>query len=158
MLGDGKVVFIAPIGTARFRFVSNTTRVLDNLPFELNIKKIRRESAFNIEVGQVKSYQKGRVFLAGDAAHAHSPAGGRGMNLGMADAADLAEKLVSGQFEGYTKSRYQEGKKIIAGSEVLRKVLTAKHPVKRYLALGLLKCVANIPYLQKKFASRFLYG
>jgi len=38
-------------------------------------------------------YQSGRVFLAGDAAHIHSPAGGQGMNTGIQDAANLAWKL-----------------------------------------------------------------
>jgi 2-polyprenyl-6-methoxyphenol hydroxylase-like FAD-dependent oxidoreductase len=44
---------------------------------------------------QVQSYlhHKGRVLLAGDAAHVHSPAGGQGMNTGMQDAANLAWKL-----------------------------------------------------------------
>jgi 2-polyprenyl-6-methoxyphenol hydroxylase-like FAD-dependent oxidoreductase len=41
----------------------------------------------------VKDYQRGRVFLAGDAAHIHSPAGGQGMNTGMQDAFNLAWKL-----------------------------------------------------------------
>lgn len=158
LLGGGEIVFIAPIGKNRFRLVSNTARVLDNLPFECKIKKVRTESQFHIKVAQVKSYQKGRVFLAGDAAHAHSPAGGRGMNLGMADAAELARRIVNGQTAGYTASRYAEGKKIIAGSELLRKGLTAKNPLRQYLALGLLKCAGNIPYLQQKMASRFLYG
>ena len=38
-------------------------------------------------------YRAGRVFLAGDAAHIHSPAGGQGMNTGMQDAFNLAWKL-----------------------------------------------------------------
>lgn len=38
-------------------------------------------------------YRAGRVFLAGDAAHVHSPAGGQGMNTGMQDACNLAWKL-----------------------------------------------------------------
>ncbi|MDX2345447.1 MAG: NAD(P)/FAD-dependent oxidoreductase [Legionella sp.] len=158
MLKRGEMVFVAPIGPARFRLVSNTKSVLKSLPFELKLEKIRREADFKIKISQVKSYQKGRVFLAGDAAHSHSPAGGRGMNLGMADAADFAEKLLADQLDKYTQSRYQEGKKIIAGSEMLRKILTSNNPVKRVFALALLKSVASIPILKKKFASKFLYG
>ena len=40
-----------------------------------------------------RDYSRGRVFLAGDAAHVHSPAGGQGMNTGMQDAFNLAWKL-----------------------------------------------------------------
>lgn len=41
----------------------------------------------------VPRYRSGRVFLAGDAAHIHSPVGGQGMNMGMQDAYNLAWKL-----------------------------------------------------------------
>ncbi|MFV3126855.1 FAD-dependent monooxygenase [Niveispirillum sp. KHB5.9] len=43
----------------------------------------------------VDRYRRGRAFLAGDAAHIHSPAGGQGMNTGLQDAANLAWKLAS---------------------------------------------------------------
>ena len=50
-------------------------------------------SRFRINERKVKDYRKGRAFLAGDAAHIHSPAGGQGMNTGMQDAFNLAWKL-----------------------------------------------------------------
>jgi len=50
-------------------------------------------SSFTINERKVADYRAGRVFLAGDAAHVHSPAGGQGMNTGMHDAFNLAWKL-----------------------------------------------------------------
>ncbi len=50
-------------------------------------------SSFSINERKVQDYRSGRVFLAGDAAHIHSPAGGQGMNTGMQDACNLAWKL-----------------------------------------------------------------
>jgi 2-polyprenyl-6-methoxyphenol hydroxylase-like FAD-dependent oxidoreductase len=50
-------------------------------------------SEFTINERKVADYRAGRVFLAGDAAHVHSPAGGQGMNTGMHDAFNLAWKL-----------------------------------------------------------------
>jgi 2-polyprenyl-6-methoxyphenol hydroxylase-like FAD-dependent oxidoreductase len=50
-------------------------------------------SAFRINERKVGNYRSGRVFVAGDAAHVHSPAGGQGMNTGMQDAFNLAWKL-----------------------------------------------------------------
>ncbi len=50
-------------------------------------------STFRINERKVRNYRSGRVFLAGDAAHVHSPAGARGMNTGMHDAVNLAWKL-----------------------------------------------------------------
>jgi 2-polyprenyl-6-methoxyphenol hydroxylase-like FAD-dependent oxidoreductase len=50
-------------------------------------------SSFSINERKVSDYRAGRTFLAGDAAHVHSPAGGQGMNTGMQDACNLAWKL-----------------------------------------------------------------
>jgi 2-polyprenyl-6-methoxyphenol hydroxylase-like FAD-dependent oxidoreductase len=50
-------------------------------------------AGFHINERKVKDYRAGRIFLAGDAAHIHSPAGGQGMNTGMQDACNLAWKL-----------------------------------------------------------------
>jgi len=50
-------------------------------------------SGFRINERKVSDYRTGRVFVAGDAAHVHSPAGGQGMNTGMQDAFNLAWKL-----------------------------------------------------------------
>jgi 2-polyprenyl-6-methoxyphenol hydroxylase-like FAD-dependent oxidoreductase len=50
-------------------------------------------AGFHINERKVADYRAGRVFLAGDAAHIHSPAGGQGMNTGMQDACNLAWKL-----------------------------------------------------------------
>ena len=50
-------------------------------------------SLFAINERKVADYRAQRVFLAGDAAHVHSPAGGQGMNTGMHDAFNLAWKL-----------------------------------------------------------------
>jgi 2-polyprenyl-6-methoxyphenol hydroxylase-like FAD-dependent oxidoreductase len=52
-------------------------------------------SRFHSEERQVPSYRDGRVLLAGDAAHVHSPAGGQGMNTGLQDAANLGWKLAA---------------------------------------------------------------
>ena len=48
---------------------------------------------FRVNERKVDDFRSGRVFLAGDAAHIHSPAGGQGMNTGMQDAVNLAWKL-----------------------------------------------------------------
>jgi 3-(3-hydroxy-phenyl)propionate hydroxylase len=51
-------------------------------------------SRFTDMARQAASYREGRVLLAGDAAHAHYPAGGQGLNIGMQDAVNLGWKLV----------------------------------------------------------------
>jgi hypothetical protein len=57
------------------------------------IKEASWLSYFHINFRRVNKYKVGHVFLAGDAAHVHSPAGGLGMNTGIQDAYNLGWKL-----------------------------------------------------------------
>jgi 4,5-epoxidase len=57
------------------------------------IESVEWESTFRIHRRQAAAYRRGNVFLAGDAAHIHSPLGGQGMNTGLGDADNLAWKL-----------------------------------------------------------------
>jgi 2-polyprenyl-6-methoxyphenol hydroxylase-like FAD-dependent oxidoreductase len=59
----------------------------------LSLGEVRWASRFTDTTRQAARYRAGRVFLAGDAAHIHSPAGGQGLNLGLQDAFNLGWKL-----------------------------------------------------------------
>ena len=68
--------------------------VLDDLaPEGTTASNLRWSSIFRIKHGIVDRYREGRVFVAGDAAHLHPPAGGQGMNTGIQDAWNLGWKL-----------------------------------------------------------------
>lgn len=69
--------------------------VLDRRVGGIRIERSHWLTSFEVHHAQVPSYRWGRVFLAGDAAHIHSPAGGQGMNTGMQDAFNLAWKLAA---------------------------------------------------------------
>lgn len=62
-------------------------------PVPLTLSAPRWLARFRLHHRAVNRYQIGRGFVAGDAAHIHSPAGGQGMNTGIQDAANLAWKL-----------------------------------------------------------------
>jgi 2-polyprenyl-6-methoxyphenol hydroxylase-like FAD-dependent oxidoreductase len=70
---------------------------------------------------QATTYRKGRVLLAGDAAHVHSPLGGQGLNLGLGDAMNLGWKLAAtihgnapaGLLDSYTSERHPIGARIL---------------------------------------------
>ncbi|HLG75583.1 MAG TPA: FAD-dependent monooxygenase [Ktedonobacteraceae bacterium] len=59
------------------------------------VLQVDQFSTFNLAHRHVEQSQKGRIFLAGDAAHVHTPFGGQGMNLGIGDAYNLGWKLAS---------------------------------------------------------------
>ena len=157
-LSGGNVVVVAPLEPQRFRVVSNTAEALAALPLKLNVTNIRRAGEFEISIRQAAQYGVGRVFLVGDAAHCHSPVGGRGMNLGIADGAELARRMVEGGLDGYGQARHKVGKEIIAGSEAIRKVMTSRNPVTRFLVLAVLKTASFMPALRRQFAKKILYG
>src|SRR6201994_2856997 len=62
---------------------------------KVSIRKINWFSTYYVHHRVTQHFRKGRAFLAGDAAHIHSPAGGQGMNTGIGDAINLAWKLAS---------------------------------------------------------------
>lgn len=124
--GEGNVfAMVLPIELRRARVVSSTPDALAALPEHLNIKSIRRTGSFAISVRQAETYHKGRVLLAGDAAHCHSPVGGKGMNLGIADGIAAAQAIATGQTQDYAQARHAAGARVMAASEAGRKIITS---------------------------------
>lgn len=62
---------------------------------DVTITKVHAATRYADTTRQAETYRRGRVLLAGDAAHVHSPAGGQGLNLGLGDALNLGWKLAS---------------------------------------------------------------
>jgi 2-polyprenyl-6-methoxyphenol hydroxylase-like FAD-dependent oxidoreductase len=62
---------------------------------DVTITALRLAATWTDRAHQVTTYRKGRVLLAGDAAHIHSPLGGQGLNLGLGDALNLGWKLAA---------------------------------------------------------------
>jgi hypothetical protein len=104
-------------------------------------------SYFEIHHAQIPQYRHGRVLLAGDAAHVHSPAAAQGMNTGIQDATDLAWKLAlvaQGQagpalLDSYHDERHPVGAAVVRETTALTAVGTATGPAAavRNLALFL---------------------
>ena len=156
LVSGGRIAIVAPLEPTRFRVVSNTPDALKTLPAPMNITTIRRQASFHISIRQVEHYRRGRVFLAGDAAHCHSPVGGRGMNLGIADAAELARRIAEGDLDGYDTVRRAAGHETSALSERGRRIVTSPNPLIRHLAMTALRTIAAIPPLRKRAITKLL--
>jgi 2-polyprenyl-6-methoxyphenol hydroxylase-like FAD-dependent oxidoreductase len=118
-------------------------------------------SCFRCQLRAAASYRRGRLLLAGDAAHVHSPAGGQGMNTGMMDAACLAGKLAmvtSGAPEDllgtYEQERRPAASSVLGLTDRLIGLATMRHPVKRALRDTLIPAVTALPIVQTRAARR----
>lgn len=104
---------LIPISSETGRFVATKPRLLETLPAEFEITDRPWQTEFHVSFRHVECFQRGNVFLAGDAAHIHSPVGGRGMNLGIEDAAWFAWLLSNGQSERYTADRLPPARHVL---------------------------------------------
>lgn len=154
LLDEGDVCVVVPLEEGRFRVIASREDALAALPVPMDVRRTRRKGSFTISVRQVKRYQQGRVFLAGDAAHCHSPVGGRGMNLGIADAAELARRIMEDDTDGYHTARHAEGARVIRLSERGRRMLNTRSGFRRGLAMRTLKLGSALPPLGKAMMRR----
>ena len=106
----------------------------------LVVHEVMWGSRFRIHHRVADSYRAGRLLLAGDAAHVHSPAGGQGMNLGIQDAVALADALESVLAGGsdtlldeYSAARRPIAREVVAMTDRLTRLATlprAARPVR----------------------------
>lgn len=86
---------------------------------DVKIRSLKMATRWTDNARQATTYRKGRVLLAGDAAHVHSPFGGQGLNLGLVDAANLGWKLataVKGRdhlLDSYTVERHPVAARVL---------------------------------------------
>ena len=117
-------------------------------------------SGFRINGRKVSNYRSGRIFIAGDAAHVHSPAGGQGMNTGMQDAFNLAWKLalvVRGTcdvrlLDSYSPERSKVGDEVLKGAERLTAVGTMRNPVAQTVRNLVAHVMLGLAVVQRELA------
>jgi 2-polyprenyl-6-methoxyphenol hydroxylase-like FAD-dependent oxidoreductase len=88
---------------------------------DVTLTALRLATTWTDRAHQATDYRNGRVLLAGDAAHIHSPLGGQGLNLGLGDAMNLGWKLAAtirgdaadGLLDTYTTERHPVGAKVL---------------------------------------------
>lgn len=154
----GRIVLVMPIARDRYRVFTDGSGALEQVPLPLNVSRLRETAEFHIAVRQVPRYSVGRVHLAGDAAHCHSPVGGRGMNLGIADACDFAARVAAGTLDGYSAARHAEGAKVIRLSEGARKMLAADDPWRRGIVQSVVWLAGQVPAVEKLLLRQLLYA
>ena len=167
---DGIIGFFPLAHKGRFRFMATVPKDMEEAPLEMlqelanqrSYKKFKFSnpiwtSFFRVHKRVVPKMRYGNIFLLGDAAHIHSPAGGQGMNTGMHETANLAWKLklvLTGNSENLLKTfneeRYPIVKKLLKGTDFATVIMFSENPVllalKNFILpiVNLLKPVKNV--------------
>ncbi|HEX2574188.1 MAG TPA: FAD-dependent monooxygenase [Polyangia bacterium] len=163
--GDRLCIFLSkrgllavfPFGSPRFRLIASRTGatapeaadageptlaemqavVEEQCPFPVTLGTPRWLARFHLHHRGVDRYREGRAFVAGDAAHIHSPAGGQGMNTGIQDAYNLAWKLslvLKGRapealLDSYNEERHPIGQQLLRTTDRMFSFTATSHPI-----------------------------
>lgn len=154
-LDPGEPVLLRfPIAPHRHRLISTGPNVLDRVPGSWRLGTLHWSSDFTVSHRHVPAQGRDRVWLAGDAAHIHSPAGGRGMNLGIEDAITFARSLRAGQLDAWAAWRLRKGDTVLRESDQLQNFATADQSLIRRIGPRLAGLALKIPAIQRAFITR----
>lgn len=146
---ENGVFAMFPIDQHTYRYVTNHSDVIPLIKNQSDIDKIGWQTNFNISFRLVEAFSRGKVFLAGDAAHVHSPVGGRGMNLGIEDAAWLAWSIENQRSQQYSDDRLITARKVLKGTHIQTKMLTTTSPLIKFLRDRLTPLALKFPAVRR---------
>ena len=129
---------------------------------DYGMTEMRWSSRFLSERRQASEYRKGRVFLAGDAAHIHSPLGGQGMNTGIGDAMNLGWKLAAATrstapfwlLDSYSGERIPLGESVLRLTDAFNELVLGRSMLQRIAQRVAVGALTRIPPTRRFMAGR----
>jgi 2-polyprenyl-6-methoxyphenol hydroxylase-like FAD-dependent oxidoreductase len=120
----------------------------------ITIDKVNWFSTYRVHHRVTDHFRRGRVFLLGDAAHVHSPAGGQGMNTGILDAVNLAWKLAAvlrnqapdSLLDSYDIERRAFARKLVETTDTVFKFATAEGSFADFVRTRIAPTVVSVAY------------
>lgn len=159
---DGLVV-VAPLPHGRHRVVAVVDEapsapdagyvqtLLDGrAPGQARVAEVVWGSRFRVHHRVADSYRAGRLLLAGDAAHVHSPAGGQGMNTGIQDAYALGRAIASGDVAGYEARRRPVARRVVAFTDRMTRLATVRWWGARVVRNAVLPVLTRVPAVRRR--------
>lgn len=132
-------------------------------PSGIEVRDLHWSSYFHIHHRRVAQLRKGRIFLAGDAAHIHSPFGGQGMNTGLHDVWNLVWKLdlvLRGHgneelLNSYSTERVPVIRHVIEITDFLTRAMATPNKFAQALRDAVIPMVSRLAPFQHAFVQRF---
>jgi 2-polyprenyl-6-methoxyphenol hydroxylase-like FAD-dependent oxidoreductase len=129
---------------------------------DFGMAEMRWSSRFLSERRQAERYRVGRVFIAGDAAHVHSPLGAQGMNTGIQDATNLGWKLaaaVGGSapawlLDSYERERHRVGANVLKLTDAFNQLVLGRSLPRRALRRVVITVLLNVPVTKRMMRGR----
>ncbi|WP_062994020.1 FAD-dependent oxidoreductase [Nocardia mikamii] len=125
------------------------------------VREVLWSSRFRVHHRVADRYRAGRILLAGDAAHVHSPAGGQGMNTGIQDAAllgALLTRVLGGEpdalLDDYERTRRPVALDVVAFTDRMTRMATLRPRPARVLRNTAIRLVTRIPAVRTALAYR----
>jgi 2-polyprenyl-6-methoxyphenol hydroxylase-like FAD-dependent oxidoreductase len=126
------------------------------------VERVNWFSTYHVHHRVADRFRKGRAFLAGDAAHIHSPVGGQGMNTGIADAVNLAWKLAdvlngrapAALLDSYELERIAFARRLVGTTDRVFTVITSRGPIARFVRTRIMPVL--VPFVFRARAARRL--
>jgi 2-polyprenyl-6-methoxyphenol hydroxylase-like FAD-dependent oxidoreductase len=139
-----------------------SSHAIDHL--KVRIEKVNWFSTYRVHHRVADRFAKGRIFLLGDAAHIHSPAGGQGMNTGIGDAINLAWKLAAVIFGharsdlliSYEEERIAFARRLVATTDRAFTLATAEGRIAEIVRTRIVPVLAPAAF-RYDFARRFMF-
>ena len=132
---------------------------------DYGMTEMRWSSRFLSERRQARHYRSGRVFIAGDAAHVHSPLGGQCMNTGIGDAMNLRWKLAAavngsaspGLLDSYEAERHPVGAMVLRTTDAFNQVVLGSSRLQRMARTVVIGTLTRVPKT-RRMMREFLSG
>jgi 2-polyprenyl-6-methoxyphenol hydroxylase-like FAD-dependent oxidoreductase len=150
--------------TEEFKYEEIEKKVKDLAQIPLDITKVKWFSTYKIHTRRAEKFSVGRAFLAGDAAHIHTPAGGQGMNTGIQDAYNLAWKIAfvlrlnadESLLETYNEERLENAERLLRTTDEMFEFGTGEEWYFKFFRERILPGFAKFA-MQFKSAKQFIF-
>jgi len=125
----------------------------ERAPARATVTALAWSSRFRVHHRLADHYRAGRLLLAGDAAHVHSPAGGQGMNTGIQDGIALGRALITGDLDQYETERRPVAQRVVQFTDQMTRMATTRNRGVRLARNVALTLLGNIPSIRTKLAT-----